>query len=276
MPKGARLSGDAGCVALRPNGGDPIAPRSFDGEGARANIVSARAGDRTRLPGEDRLVEPENLARLERPVRDNLVTGGKPHQIADDELLDASASLDAVANNCGRRRDERGEPVESTLRPNLLNDPDRRVRDQDAEEERITPVAEDEGDDAEDEQDQVEDREDIGADDACVGAARRGGREWFALREQAGGFDLREAARHRVRLPVERSRRSRDVCQGHGVLRTTNIRRRAVELLCPSDLRRVWAFNRCSFRFFTLACAHVRDISSLTEHRCGFSANPRR
>ncbi len=72
----------------------------------------------------------------------------------------------------GRRRDERGEPVESALRPHLLDDPDRRVRDEDAKEERIAPVAEHERDDAEDEQDEVEDREDIGANDARVGAAR--------------------------------------------------------------------------------------------------------
>ena len=41
-----------------------------------------------------------------------------------------------------RRRDERGEPVERALRAHLLRDPDRRVRDEHAEEERVLPLAE--------------------------------------------------------------------------------------------------------------------------------------
>ncbi len=194
MPKGARLSGNAGCIALRPNRLDSEASRALDGEGARANQVPRLGGNRAGFPGQDRLVEPENLARLERPVRDELVTWSEPHEIADDELLDLDASLVAVANNSGRRRDERGEPVESALRPDLLNDPDRRVRDEDSKEERIAPVAEHERDDAEDEQDEVEDREDIGANDAGVGAARRRRLERVALGKQARGFDLREPA----------------------------------------------------------------------------------
>ena len=214
MPKGARLSGDAGCVALRPNGLDSEASRALDGEGARTNQIPRPGGNRAGFPSQDRLVEPENLTRLERPVRDELVTWSEPYEIADDELLDLDASLVAVANNSGRRRDERGEPVESALRPDLLDDPDRRVRDEDSKEERIAPVAEHEGDDAEDEQDEVEDREDIGANDARVGAARCGRREWFALREQAGGIDLGKAARHRPLLPVQGARRSRDECLG--------------------------------------------------------------
>jgi hypothetical protein len=69
--------------------------------------------------------------------------------------------------------DERGELVERPLRANLLRDPDRGVRDEHAEEERVLPFAEDERDDAGDEQDQIEDREDVRADDARVRAARR-------------------------------------------------------------------------------------------------------
>src|SRR5215207_8726348 len=59
----------------------------------------------------------------------------------------------------------------------LLGDPDRRVGDQDAEEERVPPVAEEQCQRPEDDQDQVEDGEDVGPDDARVGAARLKGRE---------------------------------------------------------------------------------------------------
>jgi hypothetical protein len=49
------------------------------------------------------------------------------------------------------RRDERSEPVERPLRPQLLRDADCRVSDEDPEEERILPLAEDERDDPGDE-----------------------------------------------------------------------------------------------------------------------------
>ncbi len=105
------------------------------------------------------------------------------------------ASLLAVSDDRRRGRDESGQAVEGALRSDLLDDADRGVRDEHAQEERVAPVAEGERDRAEDEQDQVEDREDVGADDARVGAARRRRLELGALREQARGFGFREPER---------------------------------------------------------------------------------
>jgi len=107
----------------------------------------------------------------------------------------------ATADDRRGRRNESSEPVKRVLGPHLLDDPDRRVRDQDAEEEGVPPVAERERDGAEGEQDQVEDREDIRANDACVRAARRRSRERLALRQQVCRFDLRKPSRRRLRLP---------------------------------------------------------------------------
>ncbi len=85
MPKGARLAGDAGCVALGPDSLDPEAPRALDCERARANLVTRLRDNRAGLPGEDRLVEPQDLARYQRAVRDELIAGCKLHEVADDE-----------------------------------------------------------------------------------------------------------------------------------------------------------------------------------------------
>jgi hypothetical protein len=93
------------------------------------------------------------------------------------------------------RRHEGRELVELSLRPQLLRDPDRGVRDDDPEEERVPPVRDPEGQDAEDEQDRVEDGEDVRDDDALRRPARRRRLDRATLREpplrlglgQAGG-----------------------------------------------------------------------------------------
>ena len=106
-------------------------------------------------------------------VGDDLVTRLDAQQVARHDLVDGNGSRDPVANDGRRRRDERGEPVERALRADLLRDPDRRVRDKHAEEERVLPLSEHKRCSAGDGEDEVEDREDVGADDARVRAARR-------------------------------------------------------------------------------------------------------
>src|SRR5205814_368125 len=69
-------------------------------------------------------------------------------------------------------RDQRGKPVEGTLGTDLLKRPDRDVRDQDPEEERILPGSERDRQHAEEEENPVRDRQRVGADDARVAAAR--------------------------------------------------------------------------------------------------------
>ena len=124
------------------------------------------------LAGQDRLVEREPVAALERPVGDDLVALLDQDEVALDDLVDVDVPRRAVAHDRGVRRDERREPVERPLRAHLLRDADAGVGDEDREEERVLRLAERERQHAEDEQDQVEDREDVGDDDALVGAAR--------------------------------------------------------------------------------------------------------
>ena len=70
-------------------------------------------------------------------------------EVADDDVLDAHLARGAVPDDRGRRRDERREAVERVLRPHLLDDPDRRVEDEDPEEERVLPLTERDVTDAE-------------------------------------------------------------------------------------------------------------------------------
>ena len=106
-------------------------------------------------------------------VGDDLVSRLDAQQVTRRDLVDGNGSRDPVANDGCSGRDERSEAVERALRADLLRDPDRRVREQDAEEERVLPLAKHERRSAGDGEDEVEDREDVGADDARVRAARR-------------------------------------------------------------------------------------------------------
>jgi len=189
-----RLAGELDRVAVLAHGGDAVCPRALDREGARADLLAAAARDRRRLAGQDRLVDEQAFAPLERPVGDDLVARLEPDEISLDNLLDRDAALLAVADDEPGRSDERGEPVERPLRPYLLRDPDAGVRDEDDEEQRVLGVPEGERQHAEEEQDQVEEREDVGTDDARVRAARMG-RSGRPRRQPPGGLLLGEPAR---------------------------------------------------------------------------------
>ena len=73
MPELARLSGNAGRVALLPDRGHVVGAGALDRERAGADLVAGAADDRRRLACEDRLVEREAVAASEDPVRDDLV-----------------------------------------------------------------------------------------------------------------------------------------------------------------------------------------------------------
>jgi hypothetical protein len=186
----ARLACDPLRVAVLADRGDLVGPCPFDGEGARAHLLALSADDRPRLAAEDRLVERQPLARDERPVGDDLVAGLDVDEVADHDLLDRDLSLLAVADDGCVRGDEGREAVERPLRAQLLRDPDRRVGDDDPEEEGVLPLREREREHAHHQQDRVEDREDVGADDARRRAARRGRLGRAALGEAALGLGL--------------------------------------------------------------------------------------
>ncbi len=172
MAERARLAREPRRVAVLADGGDRVHADALDRERARAHLVAGSALDRARLAGQDRLVDAQRVGVLERPVGDDLVARLEPHEVAGDELVDMHPPRVAVANDRRVRRDERREPVERALRADLLHRADPGVRDEDAEEERVLPLAERERHGAGDGEDQVEDREDVGADDARVRAAR--------------------------------------------------------------------------------------------------------
>jgi hypothetical protein len=114
----------------------------------------------------------------ERAVGDDLISRLQAHEITQNERIDRGSPRLAVAHDGRGRGDERCQSVERPLRPYLLDDPDSRVRDEDAEEECIPPVAPDQRDRPEDEQDQIEDDETFArtmlAYERLVGGGSRG------------------------------------------------------------------------------------------------------
>ena len=120
------------------------------------------------LTGQDRLIEVKIGRRQQRPVRDQLIARLHDHDIVVDELIRRKLTGAPIAPNPRRRRDQQRETIQCPLRPHLLDDPDRRVRHDDAEEQGIARVAEDERQCPEDSQDEVERSQ----DDARVGPTR--------------------------------------------------------------------------------------------------------
>ena len=185
VPKRARLAGQSRRIALLADGGDEVRAGSFDRKRAGAHVLSLRPFDGARLAGQDRLVEPQRVGLLERPVRDDLVSRPDLHEVADDDLLDLNLPRRSVANDGCVWRDEGRQPVERPFRPDLLHRSDPGVPDEDTEEERVLPLAERQGEAAGDGEDQVEDREDVGADDARVRTARARARRRASLGKAA-------------------------------------------------------------------------------------------
>ena len=107
-------------------------------------------------------------------------------------------AVDPVAHDHRLRRDQRGEPVERALGADLLERPDRDVRDQDPEEQRVLPRPEGDRQHAEEEQDPVRDVQRVGADDA----ARRSGSSAGAAAARAppGAVRPRPRSGRRVRF----------------------------------------------------------------------------
>ena len=139
--------------------------------------------DGPRLAGEDRLVELEPVARTRRP---SATTWSPGPSLTSRPRRPPRRATSARRRRARRPRAARRAPP---ARPacawrELLPDPDAGVRDDDAEEERVTPVAEDERHEPERGQDHVEGRDDVRPDDARRRAAR-GGRLALATRREA-------------------------------------------------------------------------------------------
>ena len=186
-------------VAVRPDRGDLERSGALEHERARPHLLARRPLDGARLAGQDRLVEPEPGRVDERAVGDDLIARREPHEVAHDEVRDVHRPRLPVAHDGRARGDERREPVELLAGAELLPDPDPGVRDEDPEEERVTPVPEDERQNPEREQDRVERRDRVGADDRGRGAACRRLRGGAARRPACRRLRLGQALAHRAR-----------------------------------------------------------------------------
>ena len=189
----AGLAHEALGVGVGAHGLRQVGARALDAVRAGAHAVSGPARDGLGLAGEDRLVEPQPLAAHHAPVGHHLVARVQQHEVPGHDLRHVHLARGAVAHHRRPRRDQGREAVEAPLRPRLLHDPDARVQDQDPQEDRVSPVGEDQRDDAEDHQDDVEDGQQVGPQDAGPRPAGGGPLELAALRQTALGLGLGEA-----------------------------------------------------------------------------------
>ncbi len=167
-----------------------VDPRPGDAERAGLHGVAGAPGDRVGLAGEHRLVELQAAGLGERAVGDDLLARAEPDRVAGDDVLDEQRALLAVPQHAGARGDEQGEPVELLLGPDLLQDPDPGVDQQDDREDQVRDLSGDDQGDRERAQDQVEQRERVLADDRPVAAAGRRGHGGTAHGEPPFGLGL--------------------------------------------------------------------------------------
>jgi len=175
MAEGARGRGHLGGVALAADRGRLEVALALDREGAGEDRVADPPHHRFGLAGQ--------LGTRRAPARRR--GRGSPSaaiwsplpirtRSPTTTLLDRHLARLTVAHHRRFRHHQRSELVEGALGAHLLEGPDRDVGDEDAEEERVLGVAEDDRRRAEPGEDQVEDRERVGDRDRRVGAAGRG------------------------------------------------------------------------------------------------------
>ncbi len=201
-------------------------PGSFDRERTRPDRVSLVAQDELRLAGEIGLIDGEPVGRHKRSVSHDLVACRDSNRVTDDHILDRQRDVVAVAHHDRLGCDQRREPVELALGADLLERPDRDVRDDDAEKERVTPGVERERQDSEHDEDHVRDGQRVCADDAGVGTTGLAAQQPTPCRSRRAVSMLLSPARaDRDRLtrrpsPIARlSHARRHRLQGHGFRR---------------------------------------------------------
>ena len=168
MAERAGLAEQAPGVAGRADRGDLVGPGALHHECAGAKLISGGPRHRLGLAGQDRLVETEINRPAELSVGNHLVPGLDFDNVPLDHPGRRDAARRAVAEHVGMWGDEQRESLQRPLGADLLRNSDPCVRDQDPEEQGVSPIAEHERHRAKAGQDQVEDREDVGADDAGV------------------------------------------------------------------------------------------------------------
>ena len=141
MTEGARLARDALRVALHSDRLHQVRAATLDRERSRPRLLAFAAAHWDRLPAENRLVERQSLGCHDRTIGHHLVAGREAHEVARHHLVDVERAGLAVPHDGRCRRHERRQPLERALGADFLDDPDRGVRHEDAQEERVTPVA---------------------------------------------------------------------------------------------------------------------------------------
>ncbi len=207
----ARSSGERGwrnvrAVAVSLRGTAVLADRgrleqrgAFGDERARPHRLSALTHHRFGLAGEVGLIECQPVGLDQRPIGHDLFARRQPHEVAGDHLLDGHATIGSVANHPCVGGHQRCEPVELALGADLLEGPDRDVRHQDPEKQRISPRRERDREHPEHEQDRVGNGERVGTDDARVRTARPLARRPAARGQAPAGLGAGQPLRRRPR-----------------------------------------------------------------------------
>ena len=185
VTRAARLSGPTAVASKTP------APSTTKEPDHTSSPAALTTGSDSPVRFDSSTASPSRVEEL--PVGDDLVAARQADDVAGHNLVDRHAPRRAVPDHRRLRGDERCEPVERALRADLLERPDRDVRDQDPDEERVLPRRERERQDAEREQDPVRDVDRVREDDAPVGAARPLPRKLSASRQAARRLGLTQS-----------------------------------------------------------------------------------
>src|SRR5262249_35534082 len=109
--------------------------------------------------------------RADDAVGRDLVARADLDEVVEDDVVDDDFLLVAVAYDSHTWFAEHGEPVEGALGPDLLDDSDERVADQDEAEQGVLRLPDQQDDDEQRPQDRVEAGEDVRPQDLAVGPA---------------------------------------------------------------------------------------------------------
>src|SRR5665213_2286661 len=139
MTKGPRLSSYACRETLRSNGRHLVAADTLDSERARTHALAHVTRDRLGLAGQNRLIEPQIARHDQTPVSDHLLARLDHDDITDNYLVNSNGARRPLTPHAGARRNEQRQMIQRTLRPNLLGDPNRSVRHDHAEKQRVEP-----------------------------------------------------------------------------------------------------------------------------------------
>jgi hypothetical protein len=165
--------GQPGGIGVISDPGGSIATGPCGDEAARQALVAGLFPHRVGLSGEQRLVDLQPRRCDHVAVDHQLVAGAQLDEIVDHDLVHGLLDHGTGADDPDLWGRHDFETIEGPLSPELLDDADGRVGDEDDPEQCVSRLAQHEQDDQEEgpEQD-VEPGDDVGPDDLPGGAAR--------------------------------------------------------------------------------------------------------